>query len=380
MQTEHGQIVKLRRAADEGIRRLVYMRKQRLRRIAAETVEDVERPLHAEKLSLFVGRLRQTVGIEKQPGAALQLQLIIVIADALHPADHKAVLVPDDLILAARLHQDGVFVAGVGCRQHAGLQIEHAQPHCDEHLLAVVAADLGVDRLEDLVRAAAGHGAGLQQDLRGHHEQRRGDALAGYVGHDKAEMILVDQEKVVKVAADLLGRIHAGVDVQLRPLGEGRKDVRQHVGLDAVGERQLDVHALLFGRDGGKVLFVFGQIPLHIRHHEAQVFHLVAGADVQKGEVVGPADAAAPVGGIALRRVGDLIDRADERALHMARDQITDQKDHDEQRQHILQHKSVHPVREVRQRQIGQQKAADLAAHVVDRDAGGAQPAVFFGP
>ena len=37
------------------------------------------------------------------------------------------------------------------------------------------------------------------------------NALAGYIGHDQSEMILVDEEEVVEVAAHLLGGVHGRI-------------------------------------------------------------------------------------------------------------------------------------------------------------------------
>ena len=72
-------------------------------------------------------------------------------------------------------------------------------------------------------------------------------------------MVLVDEEKVVKVAADLPRGVHRGVDVEVRTLGEGREDTRQHRGLDARGHGQLGADAFFFGGDG----LVLADVILH---------------------------------------------------------------------------------------------------------------------
>ena len=64
-------------------------------------------------------------------------------------------------------------------------------------------------------------------------------------------MILVDQEEIIEVAADLLGRVHAGIDVKLLPIREGGENAGQHIRLDPGGKGQLRADTLLLRRDPG---------------------------------------------------------------------------------------------------------------------------------
>jgi len=48
-------------------------------------------------------------------------------------------------------------------------------------------------------------------------------------------MIVVHQEIIEEIAADLFGRVHAPYDVKIRPVRERRHDMGQHSRLDLRG-------------------------------------------------------------------------------------------------------------------------------------------------
>ena len=73
-------------------------------------------------------------------------------------------------------------------------------------------------------------------------------------------MVLVDKEEVIKVSADLLGRGHAGIDIELMTVREGREFVGQHICLDPGSQRQLCSHAFLLRRHGKNI----SEILLHL--------------------------------------------------------------------------------------------------------------------
>ena len=76
-------------------------------------------------------------------------------------------------------------------------------------------------------------------------------------------MILVNEEEIIEVSADLARRRHGGKDVKLLPLREGRKDVRQHIRLNARGESKLDAEALLLRRNDNEIANVGVHVLLH---------------------------------------------------------------------------------------------------------------------
>ena len=71
------------------------------------------------------------------------------------------------------------------------------------------------------------------------HKQRSGDTLAAHIGYHQSNAVVVDAEEVVEVAADVLRRLHRGIDVQLvADLGEGRELLWQDELLDFLGRNQ----------------------------------------------------------------------------------------------------------------------------------------------
>ena len=72
-------------------------------------------------------------------------------------------------------------------------------------------------------------------------------------------MVRIDQKEVIEIAAHLLGRRHGGKEFELRPVGKGRKNHRQHVDLDV--RRQLE----------------FLIQPVQFRHHGHDALHRISG-------------------------------------------------------------------------------------------------------
>ena len=59
-------------------------------------------------------------------------------------------------------------------------------------------------------------------------------------------MIPIDQEEIIEVTADFLGRIHARVDIKLFSVREGRENIRKHRFLDLVRHAKLCSDPLFF--------------------------------------------------------------------------------------------------------------------------------------
>ena len=70
-------------------------------------------------------------------------------------------------------------------------------------------------------------------------------------------MILINKEEIVEVAADLSGRIHHSVNVELSALRESRENTGQHALLDLVGHVQLRADPLLLRGDTPHLSHVF---------------------------------------------------------------------------------------------------------------------------
>ena len=149
---------------------------------------------------------------------------------------------------AVSLFQDRVLMPGIGRRDLSRGDLHNTQPDGDEHLDLITGAEGFIGLVEDLCRGLSEHGAALQNDLGNHHEQGCRNAFPADIRHDHAQMIIVDQEEVVEITPDLLGRIHRRIQVKLPPVREGRENMRQHAALDQVGHLQFRADAFLFPR------------------------------------------------------------------------------------------------------------------------------------
>ena len=201
-------------------------------------------PVLAEHLSGGICRLRQSVCIHEDFVPGFQGKLILLIGHVFQAADHEAVFILEQREFTV-LHQSGVFVSCIRCREFAGADLQNSDPDGNEHVHLIVAAEGFIGFCKDIGRSLPQHGAALHDDFGNHHKQRGGNALATDIGNHQAKMILIDQEKVVKVSAYLPGGIHGCVNVKLRPLGEWREFMRQHASLDPACHFQLCIQPLL---------------------------------------------------------------------------------------------------------------------------------------
>ena len=69
-------------------------------------------------------------------------------------------------------------------------------------------------------------------------------------------MVLVDQEEVVEIPADLLAGIQGGIDIEIPALGESREHAGQDVGLDLLRHVVFRADAPLLLRGPGDLLGV----------------------------------------------------------------------------------------------------------------------------
>ena len=224
--------------------------------------------------------LRHAVGVHKEGIAGVQGQLILPVPGPLHPGQDKAVLVLHQGEAAVPPIQRRVLMPRVGGGEAPGGDLIDAQPDSHKHLRVIVLAQLIVHLLQDLPGGLAHLGRILQQSLGDNHKQRRRHALAGHVGDDHGQMVLVHQEEIVEVAPHLLGRGHGRIDVELMPVRERREDAGQHMGLDFCRHIQLRADALLFRRDVGQIPDILPQLHRHVLEGLGELLQLVAGVDV----------------------------------------------------------------------------------------------------
>ena len=124
----------------------------------------------------------------------------------------------------------------------AGGNLEHADPRSREHVLVVLLRKIRVGALEHASGIEARKRLHLDDGFRLHHEQCRRYALARYVGHNERQMIVVDHEEVVEIAAHLARRLHGRVQIELVTLRDGRRDVGKRVRLNACRHIEVGLH------------------------------------------------------------------------------------------------------------------------------------------
>ena len=95
-----------------------------------------------------------------------------------------------------------------------------------------------------------------------HHEQRGRHTFAGNIRHNQTDVIVIDQEEIVEITANLFCGRHAGKDVKLRAIGKCGEEPGQLTGLYVRGHAQFSTHP---GR-GFMLLFVFLPLILHDHH------------------------------------------------------------------------------------------------------------------
>ena len=90
-------------------------------------------------------------------------------------------------------------------------------------------------------------------------------------------MALVHHEEIVEIAAHFLGRIHGGKNIELRPIGEGRKHTGQHGSLDLLGNIQLRTDSLLLCRHRLQLVDIGPDVGIHLLESFKQFLDLIAG-------------------------------------------------------------------------------------------------------
>ena len=163
-------------------------------------------------------------------------------------------LIPEYFKAAARLLYERVFMPRTGSRELSGGKLTYTHPGGNEHVCLIVRAYGFICLREYGGRALSEHSAALQDDLRYHHEQRCRNAFPGYIRHDQAEVIIINEEEIIEVTANLSGRIHAGKNVKFLPARKRREYMGHHGELDPCCKIQLGAYTLLFGSDLCKII------------------------------------------------------------------------------------------------------------------------------
>ena len=167
----------------------------------------------------------------------------------------------------------------IGRGQLPGGNLQNPEPDCDKHFLAVVRTDDLIDGFQHLSRAFSVHDSVFHNDFGNRHKQGAGDAFSGNIGDDKTEVVIVDQEEIVKITAHFLCGIHQRIEIELFPLRERRKHIRKHGCLNTGRKGELCSDLLLFRGNTGQMIDIAGNLILHLVNGPCQLSDLVPVAD-----------------------------------------------------------------------------------------------------
>ena len=232
MEAEHGDIVKLRRVAHKAVHRAPDVFDGFLRGQRNVMVQGLQHTVRAKELVLGVRCLGYAVRIDEQAVAGMQLKGMLPETGALENGQGNRMTVYHQLILTILAPDRGMLMTRVDGQPAAGGDFDDRHPYGHEELRLVALAQLLVYVLQNFRRTVALLSAVLDQRFGNDHEQRGGHAFAGNVRHDQADMVVVDQEEIIEIAAHFLGGVHGGVQVKFLAFRERRENSRKHIGLN----------------------------------------------------------------------------------------------------------------------------------------------------
>ena len=181
-------------------------------------------------------------------------------------------------------------MSGIGKTDFSGSGIEDGAEHRGEHAAVIVRRKYIVYAGKYLVRLSKPLPLGLQQGLCHHHVQRGRHTLAGDIGNQETEIVVVDEKEIVEVAADLFGRIHGGENIELGTIRKGGEYAGSRLAWMSVATL-----SSLWMRSLAAVVSVrFRDVLLQVRGHPVEgvgkLLDLVAGANIQPMVEVAGAD------------------------------------------------------------------------------------------
>ena len=165
----------------------------------------------------------------------------------------------------------GIVVTCVAGGNLSRGELQNTEPDRYEHPRFIVGADGVVYVFDYFGRRTAVARSVADQEVRHHHKERGGNALAGNIRHHKREVVAVNQKIVIKVAADLLGRLHKGKNVKIFSFRECGKNVRNGVFLNPFCHGKLRTDALFLRCHGGEIFNICQHLLFHFVNGVAQV-------------------------------------------------------------------------------------------------------------
>ena len=192
-------------------------------------------------------------------------------------------------------------------------------------------------------------------------------------------MVVVDQEEVIEVSADLLRRIHGCEDLKFLTVRESGEDTGNHSLLDLACHIEFRMNAFLLNCDVGKILHIILHISFHICQEEAEVFDLIPCGYVETGEMAGAQCIISVIIHIMRGSFCNLVDRLDNCPPHLTPHEESKQDRYDENCGEVLEGEAFYSLSDVGKRNVREDKCYDLAVAVPERGGGGTEPSVIPG-
>ena len=211
----------------------------------------------------------------------MKLKGMLAEAHAFHGRHCGGMPVNDQFIAAPCPPDDGVLMTCVGGNALSCGNGKDADPYGHEQHGVIPLAELLVHLAQDIGRIVSHHGLVLDQRLGDHHEQGRGHSFAGYIRNDHAQMVLIDQEEIIKITADLPGRMHERVKVKFTPVRKRGENPGQHIRLDLGGNIELSADLFLFGRNTEQIGHIAARIVEHGIESVRQHLHFISRMDIR---------------------------------------------------------------------------------------------------
>ncbi len=212
---------------------------------------ELEQPLLAERLLLVVHGFSYTVGVEEErvPGFDTQFFRLDAVFEGLlsrqFQPDRKTIRVQIVRLACSAAMDDQRRVSGIGEADRVAPRIDDQIEHGDENAALHVVLDKIVDANEHIGGICGATGFGSQRRPYHRHNEGAGHAFSGNVGEHDAEVVLVDLDEVVVVAANRFGRFVACGDIKRL---KGRDRGRQQRFLDVLSDLYLFFDAFAPGQ------------------------------------------------------------------------------------------------------------------------------------
>ena len=201
-------------------------------------------------------------------------------------------------------------------RQLPGIHVEYTGKHRNEHIRVVIFSNGVVKTANDIDRRFGVVRHDSEQSSCYSHNERCRNALSRYVGNDKIQFV-VAQEEVVEVATHLLCRIEESIEVKLFAIRERREDFRYQTHLNTVGDRQFALDAFLGDSSNFQFLDMFLQRALHVGKGIVQLLQVILRVDFRQfGREIPPCNLICSFSKFLYRFSGVFHELADADAQH----------------------------------------------------------------